>query len=578
MDRRLAAVLAADVAGYSRLIGKDEAGTIAALRGHLAAMAPVMAAHGGSIVNTAGDSVLAEFGSVVNAVSCAAALQQLLAERNAETDASRCLRFRIGVNQGEIVHEAGEVYGDGVNVAARLQALAVPGGIAISGRVHEDVAGRLDLRWRDGGKQRLKNIAQPVHVWHCGGAASIEPSGSPLEGTTLPLPDRPSIAVLPFDPGGGDADATLFADGMAEDIITGLARFRALFVVARNSSFAFRGMTVGAAEIGRRLGVAYLLEGSIRRAGTRIRVSAQLVEAATGMHLWAERYDRAFEDIFTVQDEVARVIVSTLIGRIHDASLQRSLRKPPATLAAYECMLRGLAHYSGFGKDDNAKALAMFDRAIELDPYYALAGCYRALALLALNGSAAAPPAVLDAAREAGSKALELDPAESNVYRVLALVELYRRDFVAAERLYQRCLDLNPNDANRLMDFGLVIAARGRHDEALARMHEAMRLNPFQPTWYNVRLAMPLFGLGRYAEAAQALRTIPTPGYWSLARLAACYGALGLASEAAATKAAILAERPDFTMADFMQRDVLLERAEDRQTLLQALRSAGLPE
>jgi adenylate cyclase len=391
-------------------------------------------------------------------------------------------------------------------------------------------------------------------------------------------PNRPSIAVLPFDNLSGQADETYFSDGITEDIITGLAHFRSLSVIARNSSFAFRDKPLDLAEIGRKLGASYLLEGSVRRAGDRVRVTAQLIEAATGVHLWAERYDRRLEDIFALQEEVARTIVSTLVGRIQDARLHQALKKPTTNLEAYDCLLRGMAHNRGYAEGDNQKAHEMFERAVALDPHYALAHACMATAYLALHGHASAPSRVLDEAYAMASHALELDPQESNCHRVLSNVWMYRRDFDACEYHYRAAIALNPNDPDRLIGLAYVLVLRGRHEEGLEMMQEAVRLNPFQPTWYSARFAVAFYCLRRYAEAARAFKQIPTPGYWARARLAACYGQLGHTTEAKAQVEAILQIRPDFTVHDFLLRDVLLERQEDREQLREGLVKAGLPE
>ncbi|MDQ6435034.1 adenylate/guanylate cyclase domain-containing protein [Mesorhizobium sp. LHD-90] len=573
MRRHLAAILAADVAGYSRLMGEDEEGTVKALHDQHAIMFPMIRADGGRVINTAGDSILAEFDSVVGAVRCAVGMQKLLAEQNAIIPDSRRLAFRMGITQGEIVVDEDDVYGEGINVAARLQALAEVDGIAISGRVHEDVAGKLDVEWREAGEQTLKNIARPVRVWRWSATqAQSPPRAMPV------VSDRPSIAVLPFDNLSGQAEETVFSDGVTEDIITGLTHYRSLFVIARNSSFSFRGKPTSLVEIGRQLGVSHLLEGSIRRSGDRIRITAQLIEAATGAHIWAERYDRSLTDIFAVQDELARTIVSTLVGRIQDARLQRSLRVPTTSLDAYDCLLRGLAHYRGFAGDDNRKAQEMFARAVELDPYFALAHANLAMTHTALYGHTAAPPEIIDEAFVMASRALELDPQESHCHRVIGTMWLFRRQYHAAEQHFRRAVELNPNDADRRMGLGYLLVLRGKIDEGLERMQEAGRLNPFPPVWYHARFGVVYYSLGRFAEAAQEFSEIPTPGYWLRARLAACDAQLGHATEVEALKAAILEERPDFSIAEFFRKDILLERAEDRELLREGLIKAGLPE
>ena len=466
MNRRLAAIVAADIAGYSRLIGLDEEGTVRALQDHQQALFPAIREHGGTVINTAGDSVLAEFGSVVAAVRAAVAMQELMAARNADVDTSRRLEFRIGVNQGEIIAEQNDVYGDGINVAARLQTLAAPGGIAISGRVHEDIAGKLDLSWSDAGEQSLKNIARPVHVWHRAQSGQVQTP-------TPALPDKPSVAVLPFDNMSGQADDTFFSDGMTEDIITGLTRFRSLFVVARNSSFAFRGKQVTLTEIGRQLGVSYILEGSVRRSGERVRINAQLIEVASGAHIWADRYDRSLTEVFDVQDEVATTIVSTLVGRIEEAKFEQSIRKPAFSLAAYDFLQRGKVAFRGYGDDSNSTACSLFEKAIERDPRYALAHSLLALARLALHGYAAAPQQWKDAAATLARRGVELDPQDGSCHRILGHILLYCREYDLAEHHARRAVELNPNDADCAISMGFLLVVRGFPVDGLAWIEKA---------------------------------------------------------------------------------------------------------
>jgi adenylate cyclase len=569
MERRLAAILAADIAGYSRLMGDDEEWTVRNLQELQTAVFPLIGEHGGRVINTAGDSVLAEFASVVGAVRCAEATQRLVAARNADTPAPRRLEFRLGINQGEIVFDRDEVYGDGINVAARLQALAEPGGIAISGRVYEDVAGKLDIAWEDAGEHHLKNIARLVRVWRWSNARAAEPS--------LPLPDRPSIAVLPFDNLSGQAEDTVFSDGITEDIITGLARFRSLFVVARNSSFSFRGKAVGLGEIGRQLGVSYLLEGSVRHAGDRIRITAQLIEAASGAHVWADRYDRNLTDIFEVQDEVTTTIVSTLVGRIEDAKLRQSLRKPTVSLAAYDFFLRGIAHFRGYAEDDNRQACSFFEKAIANDANYALAHSYLAFARIALHGYGAAPLEIRRASSVMARRGVDLDPQEGGCHRVLGRVLMYEREFDVAEDHTRRAVALNPNDADGAISMGDLLVGRGYAAEGLVWIDNAMRLNPSHPPWYHLTHAIALYSLRRFSEAAKAIKRMPHEGRWS-SRLAACYGQLGREQEAKAEVAAILKAKPDYSISQFMESIVLLERSEDRELLREGLIKAGLPE
>ena len=577
VQRRLAAIVAADVSGFSRLMGSDEEGTHASLNIHLGELIePCIAEHRGRVVKRTGDALLAEFSSVLDAVRCSIAMQAGMRQRNASAPIDRRIEFRIGVNIGDVIVDGDDIFGDGVNVAARLESLAEPGGVCISGDAYRQIRNRLDLSVTDLGEQHLKNIAEPVQVYKLRLTEEHQISFADVKAGSLP--DRPSIAVLPFDNLSNQPEETYFSDGITEEILTDLARFRSLIVVARNSSFRFRGKPVDLAEIGRRLGASYLLEGTVRRAGERVRITAQLIEAATGTHIWAERYDRSLEDIFAVQDEVARMIVSTLIGRIEEARLKQSFQKPTESLAAYDFLLRGMAHFRGYAEDDNQKACEMFERAVALDPQYALAYAYLAMARLGLHGHAAAPPEVLDAALEIATHALELDPHESRCHRAVAQNWLYRRDYDLAEYHFRKALELNPNDADRIIGVGYLLALRGHAEEALGWIEAAVSLNPFHHSWYNSQRAVALYSLRRFAEAEREFRKAPHRGYWSRARLAACHGQLGQTAEAEIQTAEILRLKPEFSTAEFLRSDVLLEREEDRELLREGLIKAGLPE
>jgi len=393
----------------------------------------------------------------------------------------------------------------------------------------------------------------------------------------LPLPDKPSIAVLPFENLSGQAEETYLSDGITDEIITGLARFRSLFVIARNSSFAFRGYAADVAGVGRQLGVSYLVEGSVRRIAGRLRVTAKLIDAATTAHVWAERYDRDVDDVFALQDEVAQMIVSTLFGTIEHTKLEQTFRKPTDSLAAYDFLLRGLAHFRSYAEEANQRACAMFEKAVALDPRYALAHAYLAFVRVALDGYASASTEVLNAAFDRASYAVELDPHESRCHRMLGSICLNRRDHEAAERHLARALDLNPNDADGKTQMGYVLALRGASEEGLKWMVAARRLNPLHPLWYNFSLGIALYSLTRYEEAAQAFKRIPNPGPWARARLAACLAQLGQTADARAQATAVLHICPDFSIEQFMDRDVLLERSKDRDLLREGLKRAGLP-
>jgi TolB-like protein len=366
IERRLAAILAADVAGYSRLMGADETGTARVLREHRTAVDPVVASHGGRIVKTTGDGVLLEFSSIVAAVECALAVQKLKAERNADVPEERRMLFRIGINLGDVLIEGDDILGDGVNIAARLEGIAEPGGICISASAYDHVRGKVDAEFADLGEQGLKNIARPVRVFrvHFGGtAATARPA--------LPLPDKPSIAVLPFQNMSGDPEQEYFADGIVEEIITALSRLRQLFVIARNSSFTYKGRAVDVKQVGRELGVRYVLEGSVRRAANRVRITGQLVDASTGAHLWADRFDGELEDIFDLQDRVTASVVGAIAPKLEQAEIERAKRKPTDSLDAYDYYLRGLASFYRGTKRATSEALQLLYLAIDLDPDFA---------------------------------------------------------------------------------------------------------------------------------------------------------------------------------------------------------------
>jgi TolB-like protein len=366
-SRRLAAVLAADIAGYSTLMGADEARAVRDLKGHQAVVLPMVAEFGGRVIDTAGDGILAEFPSVVNAVKCAVAIQSKMAERNSAIEAECRMQFRVGINIGDVVYDEVRIYGDGINVAARLEGIAEPGGICISSKVYEEINGRIELAFEDIGEQQLKNIARKVRVYRVR-LNSVAPTAAQLA-----LPDKPSIAVLPFQNMSGDPEQDYFADGIVEEIITALSRIRWLFVIARNSSFTYKGRAVDVKQVGRELGVRYVLEGSVRNAANRVRVTGQLIDSATGAHLWADRFDGALDDVFDLQDKVTASVVGAIAPKLQQAEIERAKRKPTDSLDAYDHFLRGMASIHLGTRQDIDEALRLFYRAIELDRDFASA-------------------------------------------------------------------------------------------------------------------------------------------------------------------------------------------------------------
>ena len=558
-ERRLAAIVAIDVVGYSALVERDEAGTLArlvALRAQV--IEPQLAVHHGRVVKLLGDGLVAEFASVVDAGAGAVAIQG----RNQSG-----LELRIGINLGDVVVEGDDLLGDGVNVAARLEGLAEPGGIVVSGTAFDHLHGQPGLTFGSLGEQRLKNIARPVRAYR------LRRGEGPMPVVTAA--DRPSIAVLPFDNLGGEPDKAYFSDGITDDLITALSRFRDLRVLARHSSFAFRGQAIDAVELGRRLGVGYLLEGSVRKLGGRVRVTAQLIDAAAGDHVWAERYDRPLDDIFALQDELVATLAATLAGRIRAAGIERVRRRPTVDLAAYDLLLRGMERLASYEEGANEAALDLFERAVALDPDYALANAYLALAIFNLPWGERADEHRARCLAVA-ARAAQLDPIDSRCHRILAMILLYAREFDRAQTHADRSVALNPNDADAALYRGYVLTYMGRCEEALAEVRRGMTLNPFHPSYYWTALARALHGTGRHSEAAAAFERIERPAVHHHARRAACHAALGHAAEAARAVALILAVRPDFSSGPWVA--TLPYRYEgDRERLREELVAAGLP-
>jgi adenylate cyclase len=481
--RRLAAILAADVAGYSRLMGADEEGTHERLKSHLSELVePKIGEHRGRTVKNTGDGFLVEFASVVDAVRCAAELQRGMADRNADIPKDKRIAFRIGINLGDVIADDDDIFGDGVNVAARLEALAEPGGICISRVVRDQVRDKVDFGFEDLGEQRVKNIARPVRVYRVRDRAvsMIEPLAA---SQPLPLPDKPSIAVLPFTNMSTDPEQEFFADGIAEDIITSLSRYPSLFVIARNSSFTYKGRAVDVRAVGRELGVRYVLEGSLRKAGNRVRVTTQLVEAETGKHIWAERYDRDLADIFAVQEEIAEAVTIAITPAIADVELHRALRKPPESLDAWAAYQRGLWHYSKFTADDNVVAENCFQQAIDLDPYF-IAGYWR----LILAQSVAAAifrrrdlMETLGSAKILARRAVALDGRDPEARLSLGLTLGLLGDYEGGLAEIENALATSPNFAFAHGALGHVLIWSGRPKEGLAALQAYFRLDPRDP-------------------------------------------------------------------------------------------------
>jgi adenylate cyclase len=531
-QRRLAAVLAADVVGFSRLMEQDETGTLAALKTRRRqVLEPLVARHRGRIFKIAGDGVLIEFGSAVNAVECAVELQHEMASANSGVPENRQVVLRIGVNLGDIVVEGGDLYGEGVNLAARLEGFAEPGGICISAKVHDEVRRKLAFDCDDLGEQRFKNIATPVRVFR---VVTEGEQGS--SSRVLPLPDKPSIAVLPFSNMSGDPEQEYFSDGITEDIITELSRFRSLFVIARNSSFAYKNKSVKVQDIAHELGVAYVVEGSVRRAGDRLRISAQLVDCLTGNHLWAERYDRDLRDIFAVQDEVAQSVASTVSGRVEAAGRDRAVRLSATALRAYDLVLRSKALTLKYTRADNQEALLCAKRAIQLDPtsgqaYAQAAWCYfyNHMACWTADREQA-----LAEAFELVRRAVELDETDSFAHAILGVIHIFRREFDEGRAETIKAVELNPNDPAARRYHGMVLAATGNPSEGIEQIDLGKRLNPFDTKWVPWDRGIICFTARRYDEAIAAFKQVRDPVNEVRGWLAASYAHAGRLEEAKA--------------------------------------------
>jgi adenylate cyclase len=533
VERRLAAILAADVAGYSRLIEADEEGTLARLRALRAELIDSkIAGNKGRIVKTTGDGLLVEFASVIDALRCAAEVQAAMAESNALLPLDRRIEFRIGINVGDIVVEDGDIFGDGVNVAARLEGLAEPGGICVSARVQEDAAGRLDLAFEDIGEQALKNIARPVRV------SRVVTGHKPIPEPALALPDKPSIAVLPFANMSGDPEQEYFVDGMVEEIITALSRIRWLFVIARNSSFTYKGQTVDVKRVGRELGVRYVLEGSVRKAGGRVRITAQLIEAVTGAHLWADRFDGSLENVFDLQDKVASSVAGVIEPALQAAETARSAGRPTADLTAYDLYLRAYAMFLSSARQI-PEALGLLEQAIARDPRYgpALAWAAHCCTRLVRDGRSANPAADRVRGADFARRALEVagdDPVVLvNAAHALAY---FGEDIGAMIALVDRALALNPNYARGWCISGSLRNWAGQADIAIEHVDASQRLSP------RARVGTQLVVIGaahflsrRFDEAVPKLLlaiqedpSFPNPYRY----LAACYAHMGRFSDA----------------------------------------------
>jgi adenylate cyclase len=632
VKRKLTAILAADVKSYSRLMGEDEVATLHTLTAYRQVTDALIQQHQGRVVGSAGDSVLAEFASVVDAVQCAVEIQRALKAKNAELPEHRRMEFRIGINLGDVMIEGEQIYGDGVNIAARLESLADAGGICISGVVHDQVKNKLALTYEDLGEQTVKNIAEPVRVWRIqleeadSSKFKVQGSKSTVEGPklrrvgiahrswsalvvigllivgavgtflypslqkiytpqseihnqeALPLPDKPSLAVLPFVNMSEDPKQDYFSDGITEDLITDLSRLSGLFVISRNSAFTYKGKVVKVADVSKELGVQYVLEGSVRRADNQVRITAQLVDATTDRHIWAERYDRPLQDIFALQDEIVQKIVTTLKLQLTLQEQGILVRKSTDNPEAYDYFLRGVEYVYRTTKEANAQARQMYEKAIELDPQYAAA--YVALGWTYFFDwflQWSPDPQNLEQAFALAQKAIAVDDSLSLAHRLIGEVYLRKKQHDQARAEVERALALDPNDADGYIDLGLILFYTGPVQEGLRMVEKAMRLNPHSRV-YLVTLGWGYYWTGRYEEAIATFKRVLTH-YPNLllayTGLAATYGALGREEEARTEGAEILRLSPNFSLEVVRQR-IPSKDPTQAERFLDHLRKAGL--
>lgn len=574
IQRRLAAILAADVEGYSRLMNEDEDATVAAWQAaRTDVIRPKIAEHSGRIVKHTGDGFLAEFATVSDAVRCAVGMQTNFMERNADVDPLRRLNFRMGINFGEITADEDDIHGDGVNIAARLEGLADAPGICVTSHVYDQTHKKVECAFEDMGEHKVKNIAEPIHVYRilCGTKALASAASGGAE--------KPSIAVLPFTNMSADPEQEFFADGLSEDILTALSKFGELFVISRNSTFTYKGKAVKAKEVAADLGVRYVVEGSVRKAGNRVRVTVQLIDGKADRHVWAERYDRDLEDIFAIQDEITTAIVATLPGRVEADRQEIARQKRTENLEAYELVLAGKVLHHRSRREDNAQALALLERAIAMDPQYAHARAWRGCVIgqAWIYGWLEMDPD--EAFREAEAemqRALALDENDADIHRLLAAIYIARENFRRARRHQVKAVELNPNYDLNVVQMGELLTWMGEADEGIEWIKKAMKLNPFHPPRFWSHLGLANFVARHYEDAIDAFVQMDPMGAMQHACVAACHAYLDEPEDAARQAATVLKRAPDFTVNKHMAMHHYM-RDEDREHHRQGLLNAGLP-
>ena len=569
--------MAADMVGYSRLMEVDERGTLARLRTHrIELIDPVIDRNNGRIIKTTGDGLLVEFHSVMDAVRSSIEIQARMRRRNSDVPDDRRIEFRIGINLGDIIFEDGDIYGDGVNIAARAEQLAEIGGICVTGAVQAQVEGRLEATFEDLGERTLKNISRPVRLYRVLCATEGKPAADGGRQASSSAVVKPSIAVLPLANMSGDPEQEFFADGLTEDILTELSRRRELFVISRTSSFVYKGQAANLREVAQKLGARYLVEGSVRKAADRLRITVQLIDTATDTHVWAERYDRKLDDIFAVQDEITTAIVATLPGRLEAAQQEQLVRTKPSNMAAYECTLAAKVLHHKSTREDNAEALKLIERALALDPDYAHAHAWRGCILgqTYSNGWATDADAVLTEVMSALDRAMALDDNDADVHRILAAVCILRHEWTRARYHQERALALNPNYDLVVVQSGELYTWLGQADEGVDWIRRAMKLNPHHPPRFWSHLGKAYFVGRQYALAIEAFMHMANLDVVQHGFVAASHAWLGDATAAAAHVERLRTINPS------MNRDKVLAtthfaREQDLQHLREGLEKAG---
>jgi len=584
LERRLAAILAADVVGYTRLMGEDEAGTLrrlTELRQEI--LEPLINEHHGRVVKLMGDGLLVEFASVVNALTCAVAWQNGVAERETAADEDKRFKFRIGINLGDVIVEGGDIHGDGVNIAARLESLADPGGICLSGDAYRQAKGKVEVDFEDLGERDLKNVAEPVRVYRIAddssGTASAAPAREPLA-----LPDKPSIAVLPFDNMSGDSEQEYFSDGISEDLTTALSHIDWLFVIARNSAFTYKGETIDVKRVGRELGVRYVLEGSVRRAGDRVRINAQLVDAEADRHVWAERFDRQMVDVFELQDDIVASIAATVGPEITLAEIVRARDKRPETLDAWDHYLQAMASYHRMTKDDVAAAISHLEKAIEVEPEFANAYALLGLchAHIGLRGWVRPARQAFEESHRFAEEAIRLAPSSPETNQALAFVLSITGEAERAITAARRAIDLNPNYADAYAVLGHALIFCGDLEGGLVACQRAERSSPrdTRGSWLYDAMGHAYFMLGDYEQAIEVskkgLHQDPSI-YGALVTLAGSYACLGREQEARHYVDELLRHIPRYTLRA-LRKNPMFVHPELINKLVESMRKAGLPE